>query len=84
MAMSRKGYGEEVFVIFDSVIHPAKITGTNQVRGVVTGFKVYIPTAKDRFGHAVSADVKKRNVFKDEEVANKTYFTRSLEGEYHD
>jgi len=84
MAMSYKGYGEEVFVIFNSVIHPAKITGVNQQRGVVTGFHVHIPTAKDRFDNPVSTDIKKRNVFKDEEVANRAYFTRSLEGEYND
>lgn len=84
MAMSYKGYNEPVFVIFDGVVHNAFITGTNQARGVVTGFRVRIPKAKDRFDRPVSTDVLKRNVFKDEEVANRTYFTRSLEGEYND
>jgi len=84
MAMSYKGHGEQVFVIFNNVVHPAKITGTNSARGVVTGFRVHIPTAKDRFDHPVSTDVKKRCVFKDEEVAKQAYFTRSLQGEYND
>ena len=84
MALSYKSYGEEVFVIFGGVVHSAKITGTNQASGRdhVVGFRVYIQTAQDRFGKPVSTDLRKRDVFKDEEIAIYTFFTRSLKGEY--
>lgn len=86
MVLSRKSYGEEVFVIFGGAIHSAKITGTNQATGRdhVVGFKVYISTATDRWDQPVSTDIRKRNVFKDEEEAKKTFFIRTLEGEYNE
>ena len=81
MGLSHKGLKDTVFVIFDKGVRKASVLGTNSnIRGVVTGKSVRI--YEKGAPHPIQSDVLKRNIFVDEEVANKTFFTRSLKGEY--
>ena len=82
MALSYKSYGEEVFAIFAGAVRPAKVVGVNtNIRGVVVGKRLHFPTVD---GSPVSTNVRKRDIFNDEEKAKQAFFLRSLEGEYSD
>jgi hypothetical protein len=78
-----KEYNKKVFAIFSKAVREARVVGVNSnVRGVVVGKRLRFETAGQ--AHPIVVDIRKRDIFEDEEVANKTFFVRSLEGEYND
>jgi len=83
MGLSYKGHNDKVFAIFDGNVRKASVVGVNtNIRGVVVGKRLRL--FEENAPHPVVTDVLKRNIFTDEEKAKKTFFTRSLKGEYHD
>ncbi len=86
MGLSYRGGGKSVFVIFGGRVREALVIGTNSNnRGVVIGNRIMVPALEiDEIGGPslpLTTDFKKRDVFEDEEVANKALFTRKLKGE---
>lgn len=86
MALSYKNHGKKVFVIFGGKVRTGAVVGTNSNnRGVVVGNRIQVPAVEtsECGTHTLPlvTDFKKRDIFKDEEVANKALFTRKLKGE---
>ncbi len=85
-SLSYKGHGKSVFVIFGGRVREASVIGTNSNnRGIVVGNRLMVPALEiDELGGPslpLTTDFQKRDIFKDEEVANKALFTRKLKGE---
>lgn len=84
MKLSYRGNNSIVYAIYSNAVRQALVVGVNSnCRGVVMGKRL-----RFNIGAAESTpiieDVRKRNIFKDEEDANKAFFMRSLEGEYNE
>lgn len=86
MALSYRGQGKNVFVIFGGRVRKASVVGTNSNnRGAVVGNRVRIPSSlTNDFGGPtlpLLTNFIKKDIFEDEEAANKALFTRKLKGE---
>ena len=83
MGLSYKGRNSIVFAIFSKAVRQALVVGVNSnCRGCVVGKRLRFESSDQ--AHPIVVDVRKRDIFKDEEDANKTFFIRSLEGEYNE
>lgn len=86
MALTYKGQGRKVFVIFGGRVRAAAVIGTNSnKRGAVVGNRIQIPAVEtSECGLPtlpLTTDFVKKDIFEDEEAANKALFTRKLKGE---
>ena len=83
MGLSYKANNSIVFAIFSKAVRQALVVGTNtNCRGVVVGKRLRFESTD--MAHPTIVDIRKRNIFKDEEKANMTFFMRTLEGEYNE
>ena len=85
-SFSYAGHGKKVFVIFGGKVRTGAVIGSNaNNRGVVIGNRIQVPAVEtSECGTAtlpLTTDFKRKDIFEDEEVANKALFTRKLKGE---
>ena len=83
MGLSYKGYNSIVYAIFSKAVRQALVVGVNtNCRGIVVGKQLRFESTDLK--NPIIVDIRKRDIFKDEEKANMTFFMRTLEGEYNE
>lgn len=86
LSLSYRGRNEKVFIIFGGQVRQAIVVGTtSNNRGMVIGKRIQV-LALEISEHGgptlpLITNFEKKDIFEDEEVANKALFTRKLKGE---